>query len=207
MRIALPLSRNVTLAGSSRALGGTSANSLVEVLLLTACSLFAAMCVVVFEMKLRMPGHSIMRVIFPVSLGISLVPRRMVGGLVSFGAVGWLMLFTSWGWGRPGMGALTSLILIGPVLDACTWHSQSGWRLYLRCALAGMLTNALAFTVRAGGKAAGWDAFGMRPLSAWWSTAAVTHLAFGLVAGLLCAVLWFRLSTDRTSPETPSTSP
>lgn len=195
MRIALPLSQNRELRIASRSLQGAGASHWIEMLLLIGASVLTAMCVTVFEMNLRMPGHSILRTIVPVSLGISLVPRRASGGVISGGAFGFLTLFTACGCERPGMGALTSLILVGPALDIATWNTKPGWRLYVRCALAGLGANAVAFAVRAGGKAAGLDNFGMRPLAAWWSTAAVTHLAFGLLAGLCCAALWFRFQT------------
>ena len=50
-------------------------------------------------------------------------------------------------WGT-GNGRLTSLCLIGPMLDAALWRAKAGWPVYLNFALASCLANLGAFVVR-----------------------------------------------------------
>ncbi|MCA9080584.1 MAG: hypothetical protein KDA58_08490 [Planctomycetaceae bacterium] len=195
---------NTTLARTSRLLHGSAPTSaLTSGLILLGCSLLTAVCVTMVDLSLRIPGHAILRSILPITLGLALVPRHGNGSLLS----GLSLLFAgglmSLRWGESGMGALTSMALIGPSLDIATATSRTGWGLYLRCGLAGVAANFAAYVVRAGSKAASWDSLGMRPLTEWWSGAAVTYALCGLIAGVLSACLWFGMSTRSQSPESP----
>lgn len=116
-----------------------------------------------------------------------------------------VLLFRVGGAGTVGLGALTSLALTGPLLDAALWRAKRGWRIYLAFATAGLLSNLAALTVRGGVKMAGLDHALGRPLAVWWMHAAPTYVICGVVAGLLSACVWFQLSDAgrRLDPESP----
>ena len=83
----------------------------------------AAMAHLLLDYSLRIPGHAILRTVFPMALGLSLAPRRG-GGLVMGGsALCSAMLFRVGGFGVIGIGAMTSLVLTGPFLDAALWRA------------------------------------------------------------------------------------
>jgi hypothetical protein len=83
------------------------------------------------------------------------------------------------------------------MLDAALWQTRGGKAIFLRCALAGLITNLAAFAIRGGGKMAGLDAISMRRLTDWWSIAPLTYAVCGLLAGLAGAALWFRWSPEK----------
>jgi hypothetical protein len=163
-----------------------------DVLICLLTGSLAAAIVHYLDFSLRIPGHAILRSVVPVMLGLALAPRRMSGTLIASSALTTSWLLRSPGHGA-GMGALTSLIVIGPVLDACLWEARSGRGVWFRCALAGLITNFSAFVIRMGGKWTGWE-LGIRPVSQWWSYALFTYLVCGLVAGLLAGAISFRLT-------------
>jgi hypothetical protein len=155
----------------------------------------AALAACFLDLGLRLPGHAILRSVFPMALGLALVPRQGAGLVMGAGALltaGGLRLA---GLG-PGAGALTSLLLIGPCLDLALWNASAGWRVYLRFALAGLAANLAALAVRGGLKLVGVDV-GSRPWEAWWPVAIGTYALFGIIAGLVSAVAWFRLGPNR----------
>jgi hypothetical protein len=187
------------LAGNSRFLplareGQSSQTAAMAVLL--GAGVTAALATVFLDFSLRIPGHAILRVVFPLALGLSLAPRRMGGMVMGTAALGSLLMIKAGGTVAPGVGAVTSLLLIGPFLDAALWRARSGWRLYLAFAVAGLATNLAALTVRAGTKFIGFDHLAARPLAAWWLQAVGTYALCGIVAGLLSALVWFRFSSD-----------
>ncbi len=78
------LSVHPGLAGNSRVLplvreGQSSQIAAMAVLL--GAGVTAALATVFLDFSLRIPGHAILRVVFPMALGLSLAPRRM-GGMV-----------------------------------------------------------------------------------------------------------------------------
>lgn len=73
------------------------------------------------------------------ALGLSLAPRRMGGMVMGSAALCSVLVTKAGGLGTIGVGALTSLALTGPLLDAALWRARSGWRLYLAFAIAGLL--------------------------------------------------------------------
>jgi hypothetical protein len=121
------------------------------------------------------------------------------------GASAWTtaMLLKGAGGGGLGVGAMTSLCLIGPMLDAALWRAKAGWPVYLSFALAGCLTNVGAFAVRGAGKASGWESLLKRPFGEWLSTASWSYLLCGLIAGVFSAAIWFRLRADRGEDRSP----
>ena len=154
------------------------------------------------DFSLRVPGHAILRVILPVMAGLALVPRRGAGT-----AIGTVALLTGIGFraggltgGELGLGALTSLAATGPLLDWTLRRVSGGWRLYLACGLAGLVSNVLALVVRGAAKWYGLEHTGARSLARWLPQAAVTYVLCGLVAGLVCSALWFGTRRTETPP-------
>ncbi|NQT41613.1 MAG: hypothetical protein HQ581_29255 [Planctomycetes bacterium] len=193
------------LAGNSRvptlAREGQSSYVTAMVVLLGA-GVSAALATVFLDLSLRIPGHAILRSVFPMALGLSLAPRRMGGMVMGTTALSSVLLIKAGGWATPGVGALTSLALTGPFLDVALWQVRKGWRLYLAFATAGLTVNLAALTIRAGVKFGGFDHLTARPLAAWWFQAVGTYALCGIVAGLLSAMVWFRFSSDSPSATT-----
>ena len=152
--VLLPLHRE--LLASSRVAAWTRPSDRLrwaELGFLIGAGATAAVAVSCLDFGLRVPGHAILRAVFPMALGLSLAPRRL-GGLV-MGASAWAMamLLKSTGGSGLGIGALTSLCLTGPMLDVALWRAKSGWPVYLSFAAGGCLANIGAFAVRGAGKA------------------------------------------------------
>lgn len=192
-------------AGRVRALSRPGRSiSAVEAGLLVFMGLVAAgLCGL--KLNLGIPGHNILRVVFPMALGLAMVPRRgaatIMGLSGSAGAAAMLL-----GGARAfGSGAATSLILTGFFLDLALVKARGGPSVYVRLVLAGLAANLTAFLVRGGGKAAGLGFEGL-PLELWWRSAVVTYPLCGAAAGLLSAAVWFRFAAgpkpraDREDP-------
>lgn len=189
------LPRHPQLSASSRSAAlnrYVDGADLAELGILIAAGSGAAVTVACLDFHLRVPGHAILRAMLPMALGLSLAPRRFGGLVMGSSAYGTALLLRFAGGPTPGIGAFTSLCLLGPMLDLVLWHARGGWRLYARFALAGCLANLAAFTVRGGGKWVGLDAWHARPLSDWATVAPWTYSLCGLIAGLVCAAVWFR---------------
>jgi hypothetical protein len=215
------LSLHPGLAQSSRlpVLSGRQQGlQVVEMLLLVGAGVGAALATALFDYGLRIPGHAIIRVVFPMSLGLALAPRRMGGMVMGASALGSALMIQAGGLVAFGAGAITSLALTGPALDLALWRcgrsadpttsSRRGqraapnWGLYLGFALAGLGSNLAALAVRAGTKLAGLDRVGGRPLADWWPQAVGSYAVCGLLAGLLSAVVWFQfVAGDRRSAD------
>jgi hypothetical protein len=173
----------------------------VELATLIGLGLCAALASTLLDLKLRIPGHAILRAIVPMSLGLALGPRRWAGSVMTATAVLGVLGLRAWGLSRGGSGAWTSLVLTGPMLDLAARGVRPGWRLYLCFSLAGLGSNLAALTVRAGTKAVGWEHAGSRQLQEWWPQAIGTYAACGLVAGLLSALFWFHLAAVTEPPD------
>ena len=172
--------------------------SVTELLLLLACGAAAAAAVAYVKLSLRIPGHSIVLAALPMVLGLSLAPRRMVGSVMSAGAVGTAWLLSAAGGASFGSGSSVSLLLIGPMMDVAVRHARGGWRVYAALVMSGVATNLLALGSRAAFKVLGLDLAGARPFDSWWLQASVTYTLSGVVAGLLGALCWFHFN-DRTT--------
>ena len=101
---------------------------------------------------LGIPGHNILRVVFPMALGLAVVPRRgaaSVMGATSFAAAGVLTLGGVHG---IGLGAMTSLLATGVLLDVALRGARTGRAIYLRLTLAALAANLLAMALRGGEK-------------------------------------------------------
>lgn len=165
----------------------------------------AAAGTVFLDFGWRVPGHAILRAVFPMACGLALVPRRGAGAVMGAGAV------LTWAWirlgglGGAGTGSTTSLLLIGPMLDLALWSARPGLRLYLSFAFAGFATNFAAFAVRGTVKYLGGSGAGGRSFESWLPEAVFTYSACGLAAGLISAVVMFHSARrDRQPPEEPA---
>src|SRR5262245_8244142 len=123
--------------------------SALEVLLLLTCGAAAAAAVAYVKLSLRIPGHSIVLAALPMVLGLSLAPRRLVGSVMSAGAMGTAWILSSMGGASFGSGSSVSLLLIGPMMDVAIRHARGGWRVYAALVLSGVATNLLALGSRA----------------------------------------------------------
>jgi hypothetical protein len=173
--------------------------SAVELVLLLMCGATAAAAVTYVKLSLRIPGHSIVLAALPMVLGLALAPRRLVGSVMSAGAVGTAWLLSATAGANYGAGSFVSLSLIGPMMDVAVRHARGGWRVYAALVLSGVATNLLALGSRAAFKVLGLDvAAGARPFDSWWLQASVTYTLSGVIAGLLGALCWFHFN-DRES--------
>jgi hypothetical protein len=171
-----------------------------EVLLLLFCGAAAAATSGLVKDGLRIPGHSIVLSMLPMALGLALAPRRLSGFLMSTGAFSTAAAFNHLGLAHYGSGAFISLCLLGPVMDLAVTKARSGWRLYSGLVLAGIATNLLALGSRGLSKFFGLD-MGTRPFSTWWSQAILTYTLSGAVAGLICALCFFHLSSKHSETD------
>jgi hypothetical protein len=153
---------------------------------------------------LRIPGSSIVLAALPISLGLALVPRRLAGSMMAAGAFSTAAALSVGGLVSYGPGAMTSLCLIGPMMDVALAGTAAGWRLYAAIVLAGVASNLIAMFQRGAGKLLGFDTSPTaRVFAEWWSQAIVTYTLSGAAAGLLAAFCWFKLGSAR-SPERPT---
>lgn len=155
----------------------------------------------------RIPGHAIIRVVFPLALGLALVPRRGAGCVMGGTAAitGACFQFAGLRGESIGFGAMTSLIATGPLLDWTLRRANGGWRQLVSFALAGLASNLLALGVRGVAKAMGWEAAGRRPLAEWLAQGVGTYIACGLIAGLISGLVLFSVRPRREPPATEAT--
>ena len=204
---------NPGLRGASRLYGLTRDSdsvTTVELLTLVGTGVLAAALSTLVDLHLRVPGHAILKVVFPISAGLALVPRSGAGTVLCGSALATALCLRGLGLGGsgPGFGALTSLTAIGPLLDWTLRHAKPGRSVYLSVMLAGLFANLAALAVKASLKGFGLEPAGGRTLSVWLSQAIVTYTLCGLVAGLLSALVWFvsrstdaRAGADEDTPQ------
>ena len=200
-----PLAVHAGLAEGSRIRSITAPDQRTvawELAFLVACGAAASAASVYLDLRLRIPGHAILRAVFPMVLGMALVPRRGAGTVMGASA-----LLTGLGIRAVApvaglsLGALTSLTLTGPLLDLCVQRARGGWRLYFGFAMAGLSANLVAFFVRAGAKVLGFEHLGARPLSTWLLQASISYVVWGVLAVLICAAFWFHAAQPTKTTE------
>ncbi len=168
-----------------------------------AIAAFASACL---DLGIRqVPGHAILRVVFPIALGLALVPRRGAGTVMSGSALltAALLHVSRIQSEGLGLGALTSLFATGPLLDITLRRANGGWKQYAGFAVAGLASNLIALLTRGTAKAIGFEQPGRRPLSEWLAQASITYVLCGLAAGLISGAILFyaRKSADKSSRE------
>lgn len=187
------------LAGSTRLplISRDDRIAAAEFLTLLGAGACAAMATAWLDFGLRIPGHAIMRVVFPMSLGLALVPRRMSGLVMGGGALATAGTLAATGWAAIGLGAMSSLVFTGPLMDVALWRARRGWRLVLGLGVAGLAANVIALAVRAAPKILGLEHAGKRPLALWWQQAIGTYALCGILAGAVSAFVWFQFTSRR----------
>ncbi len=196
------LPRHPGLTATTRLQGIASRNvpTLLEWAILLQCGVIAACSSTFLDLGIqRVPGHAILRVVFPFALGLAVVPRRGAGCVmgVSAALTGAGLQYAGFRGEGLGFGALTSLIATGPLLDWTLRRTHGGWRQLLAFTLAGLGGNLLALGVRGLAKFAGWEAAGRRPLGEWLTQAAGTYILCGVIAGLISGAVLFSVRPRR----------
>jgi hypothetical protein len=202
------LSLAPSLRGASRlpALPGVQTDIRgVELFALVSTGAAAALLSTFVDLNLGLPGHRILFSIFPMAMGIALVPRRAAGTTMGTSAILTIGVLGLAGARLLGVGGLTSLVLVGPLLDLALRWGRGGWRLYAAFIAAGAVSNAAAFAVRAGAKLLGFGGMGGgmgggRSVAAWLPLSVWTYAAAGILAGLMSAAAWFHF---RQCPDAP----
>jgi len=187
-------------------IGGTQHVRAVEIAALLLAGAAASLLTNLLRLRLGIPGSSIVYAAFPMALGFALVPRRGAGSVMAGGALATTALLWLAGVRLDGVGAQTSLLLTGPLLDLALRWARRGWRLYGAFVLACAASNAMAFAVRGsamlygfGFGGGGGGGGGGHRFHAWLPQAMWTYAAAGLVAGLVSAAAWFHFR-DRNEP-------
>lgn len=165
------------------------------------CGSMAALLTAFMMLPLQIPGHAIIRSVFPMALGLALVPRHGTGLCMAGGALGTLWCLRVTSLATTGAGAATSLLATGPLLDLALLGARSGWQLYLGIVVAGIASNLVAFVVRGGFKALLPVPLEGRHYADWLGQAAFTYPLCGAVAGLASALIWFRWHVRPEPPE------
>lgn len=177
-----------------------------EFAVLVVLGLAAAALSSLGKLGLGIPGHSILRVMFPMALGLALVPRQGAATVMSLGGAIGAGLLPGLGATGLGAGALTSLMLTGVLVDAALLHARDGKALYGRLAMAGLAANLAAMAMKLAEKSVfgtGWEG---GPVAVWWPKAVVTYSVCGLLAGWLSAVVWFRFASPCSSSDASSSA-
>ena len=182
---------NNGLLGHSRVWPSARADA-TDVTLLLFMGAVSALVTSFVDLGLGIPGHAVVRSVLPMALGLALAPRRHAGLVMGTGAFGTIAALRVFGVGA-GIGAVTSLLMIGPCLDLALRQARKGWQIYAGLALAGLAANLVAFGVRAFPKLLDFEV-GIRNFATWWPRAVVTYPMSGLVAGALSAAIWFSLA-------------
>jgi hypothetical protein len=208
----LPLTPSLRAASRLPALPGarTGVHG-VELAALVGAGAGAALLSTHLDLHLGVPGHRILCSIFPIAFGFALVPRRGAGAVMGASAMFTIGALGLAGTRLPGFGGLTSLFLVGPLLDLALRWGRRGWRLYAAFVSVGAVANAAAFAVRAGAKWLGFGGMGAgsgggRTFATWLPLSIWTYAAAGILAGLISAAAWFHLRGNRSGDAGPGST-
>ena len=197
MAVSEGVARSRRLPSGARALDSKSASAR-EIGVLASIGVLTAVARGLFDVRLGIPGHSILLVVAPFVFGLACVPRRKAGALMGVSALAAAGVLRAAGVRGIGAGAVTSLVLTAALLEAALRLASSSRAVYLWCIGAGLASNLAAFTVRLATKCLGAaPADALRPVAAWWPRAIWTYPLSGAVAGLIAAFLLFRLHQSR----------
>jgi hypothetical protein len=176
-------------------------------IILLSAGILAACASTFLDLRIKgVPGHAILRVVLPMSLGLALVPRRGAGCTMATTAflTGVLLHVAGFKGEGLGIGALTSLTATGPLLDLTLRRVHGGWKQYAAFTLAGLASNLIALFVRGGAKWMGWEAG--RGLWDWFGQAWYTYILCGLLAGFISGLILF-YGRSRTEPLSEDSAP
>jgi hypothetical protein len=190
------LSRASNLRSASRLsalAGSTEQISAIELAALIVCGALAALAVCAIHLSFRVPGHAILRAVFPMAAGLAAVPRRGAGFVMTFSAALTATVLHGGGIGEIQPAALVGLLALGPLLDLAMFGEPMGWRLYARFIAAGVAANLIAFATRTTLAAMGYETPGSHQMERLGWIVPVSFLLCGAVAGLVSAIAWFRL--------------
>ena len=151
------------------------------------------------DWNLKIPGHAILRSVFPMALGLSLAPRRGAGSVMGLMAFATALSLRFSDTAAIGFGAMTSLTLTGPLLDIALRKTHAGWRLYWGIIIAGLSSNLIAMGIKAAEKLTMSGGGGKRSFGSWLAHAAWTYPLCGVLAGLISAAVWFRWQSRETA--------
>ena len=190
------LQNNSTIESRSRFKFLTGARGLdypYNLLLLVCFGILAGISVSHLKLSIGIPGHAIIKVMIPMALGLSLAPARSAGAIM--GISGLITAFigqTLTEGPGTGTGAYTSLVCTGVLMDLTLYFANKGWKLYSGLMVSGLIANLIALYVRSGFKS--FLKINIFDFNTWFQTAAFTYPICGLIAGLLCARLVFKLT-------------
>ena len=193
------LQNNSTIESRSRFKFLTGARGLdypYNLLLLVCFGILAGISVSHIKLSIGIPGHAIIKVMIPMALGLSLAPARYAGAIM--GIFGLITAFIGQSLTEgpgTGTGAYTSLVFTGVLMDLTLYFANTGWKLYTGLMVSGLLANLLALYVRSGFKS--FFKINIFDFNTWFQTAAFSYPICGLLAGLLCALLVFKLKNPR----------
>lgn len=187
------------VAGAGRADAITPAGSRLgsrlgigEFCLLIIAGALSALAVMHVELSLGIPGHAILYLVLPMSLGLCLAPTRFSGFLMSLGGVGTLAAYYVGG-AVVGPGDLARIAALGPLLDLAASASARGRTSYVYFAAAAVTTNLLAFATKAVLASLGMDTGGHGFLLRW-PTSLPSYIACAVVTGVVIAACRVRFS-------------
>lgn len=190
-----PLALHPGLSSHTRILPGERTSlRMRELAFLFLCG--AAAIVVAEYVKLpikQMPGKAILQTMIPLAIGLAVVPRYGAGSTMSL--AGLLTYLTLRGTTdiNIGVGSMTSALVTGLCLDVLLLRVQRGVWLYLGFVLAGLSSNLIAMLARGTAKIGNFDDLFDRPWEVWRQQAIITYPLFGILAGLICAAVFFSL--------------
>jgi hypothetical protein len=151
------------------------------------------LAVFAIHLSFRIPGHAILRAVFPMAAGLAIVPRRGSGLVMTIAAAITALGLHSGGIGEIQPAALVSLLALGPLLDLAMLGEPTGWQLYARFIVAGVAANLIAFATRTSLTALGYETPGSHQMERLGWIVPASFLLCGAVAGLVSAIAWFRL--------------
>ncbi len=190
--------------GQSRRIGSAVRSSdritLVELAILVAAGVVAATAVAALQLQIHIPGHAILKAALPIVAGMARRCERMgygtIMGVLPPHSTG-IAVHPRFTLGSGNRRIWWQLLAIGPAIDiALAYRASSGWRLYLRFALAGLLANTLAFFARGGMEWFGLDNF-RHVLAHIDGGVFFSFAACGVIAGLASAIVCFRTSVKQ----------
>lgn len=193
--------RHAVLAEQARLPRNAAEISAVDWVILGLCGFLAALLGLSdWDIIKGVPGHAILRAVMPLGLGMMLVPRRGAGAAMGIVACLTAPFFVGLG-DLKGAGSLTSVVVLGPLLDLSLLPVRKGRGAYLAFMAAGLLSN-LAALVAQGIVKYQWPR-GRQPVEVWLLTASWSYPLFGLLAGLIAAIICFRWNETDTKPRQP----